>query len=304
MNTRSALRWGVCAFVLAGALPPRAAPAEAAAEGFKTVEDRGEGAIRVSVPKSWHARVVLHRVRPTEKSGPAAEEQLLLGIDVASPDRKVKLQLLPELFFFDPERAPAQSRPSGGSRHLGMMIQPLPAASDFLLERAFPYAQPQARSPQVQDTRSAPDLARQFAQSDGRRGPRPVSAFDASVVRLRYEERGIQYEARLVGVLEELGGADAGVWRNRDTVFVRAPSDEFERYAPTLRRILASISLDPQWLEREAKREIERDRGGAGASGDPAQMAARAQEQHEQTLGLLEDALFPEARAGDKGAAE
>ena len=50
----------------------------------------------------------------------------------------------------------------------------------------------------------------------------------------------------------------AGMWGNKETVVLRAPESEFERWEPLLSVIQASVRINPQWLAGEIQGQVER----------------------------------------------
>jgi hypothetical protein len=236
---------------------PGSQPGSQAAPGpawlFTRYVDRTELAFSLNVPEGWTTTGGIMRLAPRSDAGPAPHAAGKLDFAVGSDaSGRAMIRWLPDSSFADGEA---------------------PTAPDMvLLTRVLPMARPGAQGVTVLERRDLPAVAAEL-----RRMARGRDAFRAALLRVRYQEAGLEYEERLVTVVESLGG---GRWGTRATITARAPRAELPGLQPIMAAVVQSMTTTAQWRLAEL-------RGGSpAAEGRAAHGAARRTEgkilDHEQ----------------------
>ena len=226
---------------------------------FRRVYEPREHAFSLLVPAGWVTEGGVFRVNPLAQSGPAQSIETKLDFAVKKDAAgSVMIRWLPDVLFFDNRNMPAAAMFPVGSNYNGMTVYPLVPAGVFLQQVAFPYAHPQAAGVQVTATQPAKELAQGYQQRINAMMPGLGFTYDAAVITVRYTENGMNYEERMVGVIENMGRIGTGMWGNKGTFLVRVPAGEWKRWEPVLSIILSSVVLEPRWVAGEIQALIKR----------------------------------------------
>ncbi len=263
----AALAWAGLAGGQGQRLPggaPQAGPAKRGGVGtihFRYVAEPRERAFEILVPRGWQVEGGISRVDPTRAGGPAnsiaAKCDLTIKRDAQG---SVLIRFLPDVLYIDMRGSPAAAmgavRP--GSQYNGMTYYPLMNAPAFLARIVFPYAHPRAQAVQIQENKALPRLAQSYLQRV-RAFPIPIQfSYDAGLLAVAYQEGGVPYRERLMTVIENWGAAAAGMWGNKETLLVRAPAADFEKWLPVFSIVQGSVRINPQWLHGELMGQIQR----------------------------------------------
>jgi hypothetical protein len=206
-----------------------------------------ERAFSLLIPKGWRTEGGVFYVDPNTAGGAANSTGPKVSFSVRRDDPgTVMLQWLPDYYYIDMRFSPAGQMGlfPPGSRYNGMVVAPCPQAKDFLLQIVFPQVRPRAQRLEVVAVKPMPGVAQQFAQA----APLPGFQYDAAMVTVSYLENGVRLQEQMFTVIENMGQAGAGLWQNRQTVFARAPVDEFKGWAQVGSMIYYSVKINPQWL--------------------------------------------------------
>jgi hypothetical protein len=236
---------------------PRSAGAEAFV--FRRVAEPRENAFSLVVPDGWHVEGGIFRVDPAAGGGPAnsiaAKVDFAVKRDAAG---SVAIRWLPDVLFFDPRHSPAGQMGLLGPVYQGMPVTPLMPAARFLSDVAFRQAHPQASGIEVAASKALPELSRRYEERV-RQFPFPMTfSYDAAVLDANYSEGAARYRERLFAVVENWGQMGAGMWGNKDTVLMRAPEGEFDRWARVMSVVQNSVRINQQWLLGELRGQAQR----------------------------------------------
>lgn len=141
-----------------------------------------------------------------------------------------------------------------GSRYQGGLVRPMPTVQDFLLER-FRFFHPQASD--VKTTyRELPEMAEvvdkvhQPATEWAAKLRKPPARASAGVLLADYREDGVRYKEALLTALVD-GRGIGNYWNNSETVLLRAPAAEAQRWLPVVEVVTQSIKMNPNWFKRQ-----------------------------------------------------
>ena len=256
--------WIICCFLLVGLL---ISPGDVIAAGDQVATMAKEGApspipdplvlvqyteareraFSLLIPKGWKTEGGIFYVDPNTAGGAANSTAPKVNFSVKKDDPgTVMLQWLPDFYYIDMRSSPAGQMGlfPPGSRYNGMLVAVCPPAKDFLLQIAFPQVRPRAQNLQIVAVKPMPQVAQQFAQA----APLPGFQYDAVMVTVSYVENGVKLQEQMFTVIENMGQAGAGLWQNKQTVFSRAPANEFKAWEQVGSLIYYSVKINPQWL--------------------------------------------------------
>ncbi len=241
----------------------RARPASAALGPtvFRRVTEEREQAFSMLVPEGWQTEGGVLRIDPT--AGGGAAQSIEAKVDFAAKSDAqgtVMLQRLPDWYFCDMRHSPAGQMGlyPPGSNYGGMTVHPVMSPGQFIREVVVPQYHPQARNVRVREERALPKVARSYAERMGAMFGALGFTFDAALLTITYSENGTHYKERVFTLIENRGPAVAGQWVNRETVYVRAPEKEFDRWEPVFSLMHGSVKLNPEWLAREMRGALTR----------------------------------------------
>jgi len=228
---------------------------------FQRVAEPREQAFTLLVPKGWDIRGGIMRVDPTMQGGPAQSIAAKVDFAVQSDaDGTVMIYWPPDMLYFDARHSPAGQMGlfPPGSNYQGMTVWPIMPAAQFLQEVAHRSLHPQASGAQVEEQRSLPRLAQRYLQRVQAFPMQTTFSYDAATATISYSEGGKRYREQMMTVIENWGQMGAGMWGNKETVIIRAPASEFDRWLPILSVIQGSVQISPQWLAGEIRGQIQR----------------------------------------------
>jgi len=223
---------------------------------FQRVSEPKEQAFTLLIPKGWQSEGGIFRVNPTAQGGPS--QSIAAKLDFAvKKDRQgsVMIRWLPDMLYYDARMSPAGQMGlfPPGSNYQGMTVYPMMSALQFLSQIVFPYAHPQAGNVQITDQKQLPKVARQFQQNTSRTIPGSTFSYDAALMTVTYRENGVNYEEKMVTVIENWGQLGAGMWGNKETFIVRTPKGKFSKWEPVFSIIQNSVKLNFKWLAGEMR---------------------------------------------------
>lgn len=240
----------LAACLLATQGPPRALVFERRAEPR-------EKALTLLVPRGWSLEGGAFRILDERHGGALNMTECKFDLAAKSdPAGTVMIRWLPEMLCVDGSRAFGNRE---GAVFNNALVRNKRDAGRFLVEVAVPYAHPRARNLVVRDRRNLPALAAAYRQAV----PRELMTvtdmgYQAALVTVAYEEDGRRYLERLLTVIEDYGRAGGGLWKNRMTMYIRAPEETFAAWEPVLAVIQGSGDWNQRWIEGELRGQGQR----------------------------------------------
>ena len=230
---------------------------------FRRVSEPREKAFSIIIPDGWQVEGGIFRVDPTAQGGPSQSIAAKLDFTVKK-DRQgsVMIRWLPDVLFFDARMSPAGQMGllPPGSNYQGMTVYPVMPAQQFISQIVFPYAHPQVSNPQVMEQQRLPALAQKFQQRVHAAMPNTTFSYDAAISTFAYREGNNTYKEKIITIIENWGQLGAGMWGNKETFLIRAPKDEYDKWAPIFSVIQDSVVINRQWLMGEIRGQMERSR--------------------------------------------
>jgi len=226
---------------------------------FERVKEPNENAYSLLVPEGWMVKGGIFRIDPSMNGGSGNSIDAKNDLEVKSDGQGTQsLRFLPEMFYFDMSQSPAGQMGMfpPGSNYNGMMVMPKIHATDFIKQVVIPYAHPGITGYRITKEKNAPDIIDALYKADQYLGI-PFT-YTASVVSLVYVENGIEYKEVIVSATQDFGQLGAGLWKNRFSIYGRAPSGEYDRWEPVFAEIIGSVIIDMKWLIGEIQGQVAR----------------------------------------------
>lgn len=224
---------------------------------FVKTQEPNEKAFSIHIPKGWITEGGIQRYNPDAMGGAAQSIDAKLDFKVKKDKAgQVMIHWLPELMYFDMTGNMVASMFPNGSSYNGMIVMPRMDASTFISRVVFPYIHPKATGMKIIENKKSPKMAAAIKKSD------PVlpfqSTYDAAVVMFEYSENGIRYKEVMISAIQDFGSAGQGIWKNRSTIYARAPYNEYAGYEPVFQMIGNSVVLNMKWVAGEIQGQIQR----------------------------------------------
>ena len=228
---------------------------------FERKNEPMENAFSILVPEGWKIKGGIYRVDPNTQGGPSQSIAAKLDFTVQKDEKgSAMIRWLPDVLYFD-----ARSSPAGqmglfpqGSNYQGMTVLNLLSSEDFILQVAFPYAHPSARNVNVVETKKLYDVSQNYSRRVKQAIPYSTMSYDASLVKIKYEEGGLRFEEVMVAIIENWGQLGAGMWGNKETFLIRAVDGELTNWEPIFSVVQNSVKLNLHWLIGEIKGQATR----------------------------------------------
>jgi len=163
----------------------------------------------------------------------------------------------------------------------------------FLVEVAIPYAHPGARQVTVIDSKYLPNLASKYQAAVSREMQMFTNmAYYAGMVTVTYQENGRWYMERLVTVIEDFGQGGGGLWKNRESILIRAPKGDLPAMEGILSVIQNSGKWNMKWIAGEIQGQMKRQKTVAMTQQDIQRMDREIAEGKRKTQAAIQHDMY------------
>ncbi|MBN1920580.1 MAG: zinc ribbon domain-containing protein [Anaerolineae bacterium] len=239
-------------FTQGGAASPAQSTTEFKGFTFERRAEPNEQAFTLAVPKGW--LMVGGVVRANHMQQTVNAQTIAAKVDFAvkrDTEGSVMIRWAPEVKYCDMRGMPAAMFFPQGSQYNGMVVWPLMSGAEFLVRMVFPWAHPQAQGGQMIRQQAQPLMVEHFKREAAKLGGTTPFQYDGGEAVFQYTENGIRFEEHAFTCIEYMGPVAGGMWSNKNTVLLRAPAGEYERWEPVLKHIWTSGELNLQWMASE-----------------------------------------------------
>jgi hypothetical protein len=260
---------------------------------FKRTQEPKENAFSFRLPSDWITEGGIFRIDPTAGggSGNAIDAKLDFSMKMDQAGT-VMMRWLPDMNYFDMSTSPAGQMgmfPTG-SNYNGMMVMPKMSGLQFIQHVVIPYAHLSLYDYQVEEQKSSPEIVKAIKKADEYFNYPFV--YDAGVMTISYTEYGIKYKENIISVTMDFGALGAGMWKNRFTLFGRAPYDEYEKWEPIFMEIIYSVKINMKWLIGEIQGQVTRGEISAEVLRKLQQMDKEIQDNTSKTYAEINNDMF------------
>lgn len=224
---------------------------------FSRVTEPNEKAFSLLVPKGWQIEGGAIRLLNPDIAGANNMVECKFDLAVKKDSRgSVMIRWLPEMLCIDQRNA--WGNPEGAVFNNTLVRRKRDPVS-FMTQVAIPYAHPNATKVKVINTKDLPGLASLYSSAiDPAMKMMTNMAYYASMIEFSYEEDLKQYSERMVTVIEDYGANGGGLWKNRQTMFIRAPFGEIQKWEAILQVIQNSGIWSIEWIKGEVNGQRQR----------------------------------------------
>ncbi|MFN8241168.1 MAG: hypothetical protein U0X39_10540 [Bacteroidales bacterium] len=224
---------------------------------LKRVDEPKEKAFSLLVPKGWIVEGGAIRILDPNLAGANNMVECKFDMAVKSDQSgSVMIRWLPEMLCIDQSKA--WGNPEGAVFN-NCLVRRKRSPSDFIVQVGIPYAHPRATNVSVTNVKPLPSLAQLYASmSDPSLRMVTNMTYQAALVEYTYTENGRSYTERMVSVIEDYGMNGGGLWKNRQSMLIRAPAGEIAKWEPLLQVIQNSGIWNIKWIEGEVNGQRQR----------------------------------------------
>jgi hypothetical protein len=233
---------------------------------FQRVWEPNEKAFNVLIPKGWKIDGGVFNVNPLKMNGPGNTLSPKCDFSVKNNDQgSVMIRWMPSWNYADLTFSPTGFglfRP--GQYYQGMQVKLIAAPQQFLAEmlrRERPQASDLkiiAQDPMNEVTSAFVQKAEPVNRNLAQMGLPPIR-FDSIAMAVEYTEAGQRYRESIRTVIAD-NRSGAYQWSNENTVMLRAPAAEFDKWKTVLDVIESSMQPNPSWLAAVQKAAGQRAR--------------------------------------------
>ena len=252
---------------------------------LEKIDEPNEKAFTILKPKGWMAEGGIVRWDPVSSGGAANAIEAKIDFTLKK-DSKGTLQIhwLPDIYFADMTGSMVAGMFPEGSVYNGMPVLHKMDAAAFLRDHLAPYLHPNCQF-RVLQSRDLPEIVKLCYDTDMMK--QMGCQYSAAVLDLSYMEAGTRYHERSFCILQDMGPYTAGMWKNRNTVVIRTPEDEFETWEPVFHEIGQSVLLNPAWITGELKGQMQRGSTMIKTMNDIARISEEIQKGHAETTAKI-----------------
>lgn len=224
---------------------------------FKRTDEPKEKAFSLLVPKGWLMDGGAIRILDPNIAG--VSNMVDCKFDVAvkrDPQGSVMIRWLPEMLCID--QANAWGNPEGAVFNNALVRRKRDPVT-FMTEVGIPYAHPRASQLRITSTKPLPQLAALYSSVvDPTMRMVTNMTYQAAMIEFSYEEDGMKYTERMVSVIEDYGANGGGLWKNRQSMLIRAPQGEMAKWEPILQVVQNSGTWNLKWIAGEVNGQRQR----------------------------------------------
>jgi len=224
---------------------------------FTRMNEPAEKAFSLLVPKGWIIDGGAIRILDPNSAG--ANNMVDCKFDLAvkqDPAGSVMIRWLPEMLCID--QANAWGNPEGAVFN-NTLVRKKRDPVAFMIQVAVPYAHPNASNVSIKVTKQLPDLVSLYYSSvDPSMKMITNMEYYAAMIEFSYEEGNKLFTERMVTVIEDYGINGGGLWKNRQTMLIRTPEGEIEKWEPVLQVIQDSGIWSLSWITGEVNGQRQR----------------------------------------------
>ena len=216
---------------------------------FQYIDERGIGieAFQMIVPADWEfsGGITWHLENP---GAPA-----VANFSVKAPTGEAELELLPAQPFFSTQDPMALSFFPVGSRYYGNEVRKWPPLGplETLKQIVIPKFRSDVKDLQIIEQKELPEVADLLRVG---LPPQPSTEIAAAMVRIEYEQRGIQMEEEIYCIVEthtfQLYMGDSALWMADYLFSFKAEKGMLDHQYKLFQTMMYSFRLNPQWFNK------------------------------------------------------
>lgn len=224
---------------------------------FTRVDEPKEKAFSLLVPRGWVIEGGAIRLLDPNIAGVSNMVDCKFDLAVKKDtEGSVMIRWLPEMLCIDQNQA--WGNPEGAIFNNTLVRRKRDPVS-FIIQVAIPYAHPNCSNVKVTGSKALPELASHYSGMVDPAVQMYVNmTYQAALVEFTYNENDRTYLERMVTVIEDYGINGGGMWKNRESMFIRTPVGEITKWEPVLQVIQNSGIWNINWIAGEVNGQRKR----------------------------------------------
>jgi len=224
---------------------------------FTRMNEPRENAFSLLVPKGWILEGGAIRILDPNIAG--VNNMVDCKFDLAvrkDAQGSVMIRWLPEMMCLDQKFAWGNPE---GSVFNNTLVRKKRSPEEFMIQVAIPYAHPSATKLNITRVNQLPGLASLYSSAmDPAVNMVTNMTYSAALIEFTFEEGNKRYSGKMVAVIEDYGTGGAGLWKNRQTMYILTPEGEMATWEPMLQVIQNSGIWNPKWVASEVNGQRQR----------------------------------------------
>ncbi|MBK7712396.1 MAG: hypothetical protein IPJ37_16620 [Bacteroidales bacterium] len=224
---------------------------------FTRINEPNEKALSLLVPKGWIIGGGAIRILDPNSAGANNMVDCKFDLSVKNdPKGSVMIRWLPEILCID--QSNAWGNPEGAVFNNTLVRRKRDPVA-FMAQVAIPYAHPNASMVNITAKKQLPGLVSLYSSTvDPSVKMVTNMVYYAAMIEFNYKEDNRLYSERMVTVIEDYGINGGGLWKNRQTMFIRTPQGEMVKWEPLLLVIQNSGIWNLKWITAEVNGQRQR----------------------------------------------
>jgi hypothetical protein len=224
---------------------------------FTRMNEPNEKAFSLLVPKGWVVEGGAIRILDPNSAGANNMVECKFDLSVKKdPKGSVMIRWLPEMLCIDQKNA--WGNPEGAVFNNTLVRRKRDPVA-FLTQIAIPYAHPNALNINITESKDLPGLASLYSSSvDPSMKMLTNMNYYAAMIVFNYEENNQKFSEKMVTVIEDYGINGGGLWKNRQTMLIRTPEGEMDKWDPVFQVIQNSGIWSLNWISGEVNGQRQR----------------------------------------------
>lgn len=249
---------------------------------LKKVEEPNEKAFTILKPEGWLVQGGIVRWDPIASGGAANAIEAKIDFSLKSDKRgTVAIYWLPDIYYVDLSGSYVAGMFTEGKFYNGMPVLHKMTAADFLNAYLLPYVHKNLADVRIISRKNLPEVEKLCYEMDMMK--QMACKYSSALLDYTYTEDGVKFKERAFCILQDMGPYTAGMWKNRSTIIIRAPEEEFEKWEPLFNEIGSSVVLSPTWIAGELRGQQQRGNTMIKTMQDIARIGEEIQKGHSET---------------------
>ncbi|MEE4116454.1 MAG: hypothetical protein V2I37_09810 [Marinilabiliaceae bacterium] len=249
---------------------------------LEKVSEPNEKAFTILKPAGWLLEGGIIRWDPVSSGGAANAIEAKTDFALKS-DKKgtVAIHWLPDIYYVDLSGSYVAGMFREGSSYNGMPVLHKMTAADYLRSYLVPWVHKGLTDLTIVISESLPGVEKLCYELDMMK--QMACKYSAALLEYTYSEDGVKYRERAFCIIQDMGPYTAGMWKNRSTIIIRSPENEFGRWEPLFHEIGSSVTLNPTWIAGELRGQQQRGNTMIKTMQDISRIGEEIQKGHAET---------------------
>lgn len=249
---------------------------------LEKVTEPNEKAFTILKPAGWIVEGGIVRWDPVTSGGAANAIEAKTDFALKSDHKgSVAIHWLPDIYFADLTGSYVAGMFPEGKNYNGMPVLHKMNAASFLKDYLVPYVHKDITDLKIVLSQDLPEVVKLCYEMDMMK--QMASVYSSALLEYTYTEGGERFKERAFCIVQDMGPYTGGMWKNKSTIIIRTPVNEFDKWEPLFHEIGASVVLSPTWIAGELRGQQQRGNTMIKTMQDIARIGEEIQKGHAET---------------------